>query len=212
MIKKIKSKGFTLIELLAVITIIGIVALITVPVVTDIIERTNTKVFTSNEKLMAISAENYYKLYPKELPSEVSGVTTVNLETLIQEGLIKVVRNPEDNTLLCGGYVVVTKTTENIFDYNSYLECGTDDFTSNGYSSSPVIVLKGSSSINIIQGSTYIDAGAIAYDDLDGDITSKISVTNDVNTSTVGTYTVSYNVIDSEYNTTTATRTVNVIP
>jgi prepilin-type N-terminal cleavage/methylation domain-containing protein len=210
MTKKIKYKGFTLIELLAVITIIGVVLLIAVPAVTSIIENAKDNVFHSNERLMAISAENYYKMNSSELPGEITNIKIITLDTLISEGLIKRIKSPKDETSLCTGYVVVEKVSENIFNYTGYLNCG-DIFISSGYSVAPVITLIGSNSVNVTLGTTYIDAGAIAFDDIDGDVTSNIIVVNNVNTSIIGTYTVTYNVTDSEGNTAIqAVRTVNV--
>lgn len=64
----------------------------------------------------------------------------------------------------------------------------------------PVITLLGTSPIDIIYGYTYTDAGAIAYDNMDKDITEKIVTNNPVNISTPGQYTVTYNVSDKAYN------------
>ena len=76
----------------------------------------------------------------------------------------------------------------------------------------PVITLVGSSSVDIVQGNTYTDAGATATDNVDGDITSSISTVNLVDTNTVGTYTVTYNVSDAADNPALqVTRTVHVI-
>lgn len=77
----------------------------------------------------------------------------------------------------------------------------------------PVITMLGSSPIDVPQGTTYTDAGATATDDVDGNVTSNISVTNNVNTATIGTYTVKYNVSDTAGNgATEVVRTVNVVP
>ncbi len=75
----------------------------------------------------------------------------------------------------------------------------------------PSIVLKGDSVINVNLNSTYSDEGAVAEDDCDGDISSKISVSNNVDTSKVGSYEVTYSVSDESNNTTSITRTVNVV-
>ncbi|MFA7285750.1 MAG: immunoglobulin-like domain-containing protein [Candidatus Paceibacterota bacterium] len=61
----------------------------------------------------------------------------------------------------------------------------------------PVITLIGDANIEVFKNDTYIDAGATAFDNIDGDITNNIIVTNNVNTSVVGTYQVKYNVVDS---------------
>ena len=76
----------------------------------------------------------------------------------------------------------------------------------------PAITLNGDSTINLAVGDSYTDAGATANDSLDGNITSKIVVVNPVDTSTVGTYHITYNVTDSSGNSAQqVTRTINVL-
>ena len=65
----------------------------------------------------------------------------------------------------------------------------------------PVITLLGDSTVNINVGDNYVDAGATASDDVDGDITGSIVVADSVDTSAAGTYAVSYNVSDAVGNT-----------
>ncbi|MCF6230866.1 MAG: DUF5011 domain-containing protein [Gammaproteobacteria bacterium] len=75
----------------------------------------------------------------------------------------------------------------------------------------PVITLIGSDPVSIEQGETYTDAGATASDNIDGDLTGSIVTVNPVDTNTVGSYTVTYNVTDAEGNAAIeVTRTVNV--
>lgn len=78
-------------------------------------------------------------------------------------------------------------------------------------SEKPNIVLNGESEINIAQNSTYQDLGALASDNYDGDITTKISIENNIDTSKLGTYLVNYTVKDSSENESKVTRTVNVV-
>ena len=94
----------------------------------------------------------------------------------------------------------------------TYTSTGRVDFTvQSSDTEKPIITLVGNPIEEIMLDSTYNDAGATAFDNDDGDITSSIVVTNGVDSSTVGTYTVSYNVTDSQGNAaTTVTRTVNV--
>ncbi|MBI5137407.1 MAG: DUF5011 domain-containing protein, partial [Nitrospirae bacterium] len=75
----------------------------------------------------------------------------------------------------------------------------------------PLITLLGASPVTVPHGSVYVDAGATAADDLDGDITANIVPTSTVNTAVVGSYTVTYNVSDTGGNAATpVVRTVNV--
>lgn len=74
----------------------------------------------------------------------------------------------------------------------------------------PVITLNGNSLVKVVVGSTYTDAGATAYDEADGDLTSAIAVKSTVNTARTGTYTVTYSVADSAGNSAAEIRTVLV--
>ena len=65
----------------------------------------------------------------------------------------------------------------------------------------PVITLLGNNNIVLeVYTGTYVEAGATAIDDIDGDISSQIQITNNVNINQVGTYKVIYNVQDSAGN------------
>ncbi len=75
----------------------------------------------------------------------------------------------------------------------------------------PVITLNGNSSISITIGNVYIEKGATALDNKDGDISSKIVTVNTVDTSKEGSYTVTYSVEDEAGNSTEKIRTVNVV-
>ncbi len=76
----------------------------------------------------------------------------------------------------------------------------------------PVITLLGSTPVNIEVGSVYVDDGATALDNYDGDLTSTILTVNPVDTSTVGAYIVTYDASDSSGNAAAqVTRTVNVV-
>jgi hypothetical protein len=76
-------------------------------------------------------------------------------------------------------------------------------------SEAPTITLIGESSINHEQGTTYTDAGATASDIADGSVI--VTTSGIVDTTTAGTYTLTYTATDSGGNTATAvTRTVIV--
>jgi hypothetical protein len=64
----------------------------------------------------------------------------------------------------------------------------------------PIITLSGPSTVTLQIGDSYVDAGAQAIDDVDGVISSLITVYNPVDTSTAGSYTVTYNVSDEAGN------------
>jgi hypothetical protein len=75
----------------------------------------------------------------------------------------------------------------------------------------PVISLVGSAAMNVEVGTSFTDPGATAQDNYDGNITSRIVVTSNVNPGVVGDYTVTYNVSDAAGNAAApVTRTVSV--
>ena len=77
----------------------------------------------------------------------------------------------------------------------------------------PVLTLTGEASVSVPAKSNYIDAGATALDNIDGNISPSIIVSNSVNTSIVGSYIVTYNVQDRAGNPAAQiSRSVNVTP
>jgi serine protease len=64
----------------------------------------------------------------------------------------------------------------------------------------PVITLLGDNPVTVETGSTYIDAGATANDNVDGNLTAAIVTVSTVNTTIAGTYTVTYDVLDNAGN------------
>lgn len=75
----------------------------------------------------------------------------------------------------------------------------------------PTITLTGIASVNIPLNAVYIDAGATASDNVDGNITVNIVTNNPVDTTIAGLYTVTYDVFDAAGNAAIqAARTVKV--
>jgi hypothetical protein len=60
--------------------------------------------------------------------------------------------------------------------------------------------LNGSEIIEIPINDTFVDPGATAFDETDGDISFKIVTIGDVNTSVIGEYIISYEVFDDAGN------------
>ena len=75
---------------------------------------------------------------------------------------------------------------------------------------SPTITLVGEA-VDIQVGNEFVDPGYKAEDNYDGDITSKVETNNNIDINTIGTYEVTYKVVDSSKNEATAKRVVNVI-
>ncbi len=72
----------------------------------------------------------------------------------------------------------------------------------------PVIILNGENNITLTVGDRYVEQNATAVDDVDGNVSIRISGT--VDTSTVGTYVITYSAKDNSGNSASKMRTVNV--
>jgi hypothetical protein len=80
----------------------------------------------------------------------------------------------------------------------------------NGYP--PTLVLTGMSSLSLAVGTGYNELGYRAYDVEDGDITASVTVNGSVDSERVGSYEITYSIVDSDRNRTSVTRMVEIIP
>jgi hypothetical protein len=113
------------------------------------------------------------------------------------------------NTAVVGTYTITYNATDsqniaatpvsrtvNVIPAGCTVNCGGGGGSENAR---PVITLIGGNPLDVIVGTTFTDPGATAADPEDGNITSSIVVTGGpVNTVTVGNYTLSYDVSDSQ--------------
>ena len=74
-----------------------------------------------------------------------------------------------------------------------------------------VMTLDGDENTVVKQGETYIEAGCHALDKKEGNITSNVKTSGNVDTSKTGDYTITYTVRNSANMEATATRTVHVV-
>ncbi len=75
----------------------------------------------------------------------------------------------------------------------------------------PAINIIGNAALSIEFGSTYVDSGATASDIVDGNISTKLTIVNGVDTATLGAQSVEYSVLDRAGNSTQLARTVTVV-
>ncbi|MDD2490081.1 MAG: DUF5011 domain-containing protein, partial [Bacilli bacterium] len=173
-----KKKAFTLIELLAVIVILAIILAIAIPTISGIINNATKEAFLSDAK-MVLKAVDYKLLEDPSFKIEELDVEKVatdlklgtdnynQIYTVMQDDKIKIVIEGKGkwNGLTAYG------TYQNIRVVNS------EDLDL----LPPVITLLGDNPVTINQGDEYVDAGATANDNKDGDLTFSIEVTNNVN-------------------------------
>jgi len=97
-----------------------------------------------------------------------------------------------------------------IFLLTVLISCNKDDKESSSDTVPPEITIIGADPIYSQKDSTYVDPGATAIDDVDGDITSNIESTNNININIEGDYTVNYRVADRAGNLADTFRVVKV--
>lgn len=168
--------------------------------------------FKKNENTMLEAAKRYYELNSDKLPTGTR-MSTVDLQTLARESYIKEDFYVPFNKKPCSitkSWVKV-KHTNSGYKYYTYLQCGVLKSTTDH--TGPVITLNGSNEITINKGDIYKEPGVKkVVDNTDGQIDVKeVEITGDVNTSKVGTYTITYSVMDSFKNETVKTRTIKVV-
>ena len=112
------------------------------------------------------------------------------------------------NTSVVGSYPV----TYNVTDSNGNAAVQRSRTVDVVDTTVPVITLTGANPQTLEVGSPYVELGATATDNYDGDLTGSIVIdASAVDTTTVGSYVVAYDVADSSSNPATAFRTVNVV-
>jgi len=101
-----------------------------------------------------------------------------------------------------------------IFLFLSFLiilsSCNKDDKESSSDTTAPVITILGYNPVASPKDSTYVDAGATAIDDVDGDITANIETTSNINIHVEGDYQFNYRVSDRAGNLADTFRVVKV--
>jgi hypothetical protein len=122
-----------------------------------------------------------------------------------EDGTVAVVATGTVNTAATGTYSILYTATDS--DTNVATTSRTWNVVAT--SSVPVVTLNGSSTIEVMLNTEFVDPGATATDNEDG--TLPVVVTGTVDTNALGTYTRTYTATDSDSNVGTATRTVRVV-
>jgi prepilin-type N-terminal cleavage/methylation domain-containing protein len=206
-----KKKGFTLIELLAILVILSIILTIAVPSITGVVNNSTKEAFKSDAK-MVLKAVDYKKLQVEDF--DATSINKNNINTFLgvsDQNYSSVTVSIEENiptvTIIGAGKwngLIACGSFTNMRIVASTSDCSTDVIP-------PIITILGDNPTNIFIGTTYTDAGVTAIDDRDGNITSRVMLSSNINPNVPGTYTITYEVMDMGGNNTIVTRTVNVI-
>ena len=180
------------------------------------------KQYVEFENQLTLNAVNYLDLEGITLKS--GEWRKIDIQKIVKKRLVtnKLAKN-------CTGYVLAqAETKTKAVNYKTYLKCGnayestkSDKVLAKGKENKteeeskndtikPEITLFGDETMKVKLNGKFKDPGAIAKDNVDGDITKKIKKSGKVNTKKEGSYTVKYSVSDSSGNKTSIKRTVIV--
>lgn len=151
----------------------------------------------------------------------------IELKEFLDENGGPIVTSKVPAAKLCDGYVIA-KMKDDISDIKAYIKCG-KYYVTKGYetekeeteektttttkekdSEKPVITLNGEENVRITVGNVFKDPGVKATDNIDGDITSKVTITGKVNEKVPATYILIYTIKDSSGNSAKVSRKVIV--
>lgn len=169
-------------------------------------------IFYQNENSLVKAAKRYFELNPSELPTG-KRIKTLSLVDLYHQSYLKkdlYIPYTQKSCSLSDSWVKVKKENGE-YQYYTYLKCGI--FSSGIDHEGPEIQLNGESKIQISKGEEYVDPGVKSVkDNVDGKIdTSKVTIKNNLDTSSVGTYEITYTAYDSLNNKSVVKRQIQVV-
>ncbi len=168
--------------------------------------------FKGYEKQMQEAAERYFVTKPAELPTG-ERIKTLTLQDLFYGAYLKedfYIPYTKSPCSLKDSWVKV-KRENGEYKYYTYLKCGV--LSSKVDHKGPVINLNGDLKITATKGEEFKDPGVKSVvDNTDGEIDVKnVSVKGKVDTTKMGTYTLTYTALDSLNNKTEVKRQVEVV-
>ena len=117
------KKGITLIELLSVLVILSIVLTIVMPQIFLIIEKSQEEIILKNDEIV-IKATKSYLIQEKHLfPTQIGNTKEITVLELKENNYLKEIKNPKNKNEDCNGYILITKTEDNNFDYTPHINC-----------------------------------------------------------------------------------------
>ena len=124
-----KSKnGFTLVELLVVIVILGIVTLLSLPVIKNITASNEARQYSVYKDSLKQSAKLYIDTYGEDIfGKRGNGCREVSFQTLYEKGYIKDIDSLNNVTCNSPSTFVKVVKVDNKYSYTVYLGCGNKD-------------------------------------------------------------------------------------
>lgn len=125
---KKKLKGFTLIELIVVIAIIGSLALLIVPKISNWLSKGRGVYYQTLEKEMSLLAKDYYVTNNKELPVNLNETKILTTGILVKDGYINEVFKDFKEQACNNSFAVIKNQGNKKYEYIACLMC--DDYES----------------------------------------------------------------------------------
>lgn len=191
-----KKNGFTLIELLATLAILAILATVLITVSVRKINDAKNQSKTTMIQSIQLAARNYAINYGNEDDNyRTNDYMYVTLQTLIEKNLLSesLIDQTKKEALNLTDYVYVTRENSIVTAYYDLNQ-----------SEHAKIMLNGSYNFFVKKENLFTDPGAKAFKN-GIDVTSGLTVSGSVDTSTKGTYIITY-----KYESTSITRNVVV--
>ena len=113
------KKGFTLAELLGVIAILGIIAMITVPVIDKSLNQGKSNLSETQEQQLIKGLKDYYAENVREMPKNIGDKKCLKISDLQNNGYLPLdIKNPSTGDNYSSvAEVCATKTRDNNFEY-----------------------------------------------------------------------------------------------
>jgi len=164
--------------------------------------RTVNVVLDTIAPVVTLNGENPITIFQFATYTEAGASATDN-----RDGSVGVTISGTVNNTTLGSYVLTYSATD--IAGNTGSATRTIDVVLPPDTVAPIVTLNGDNPISVFQLDLYVEAGASATDDRDGIV--DVMIAGIVDTSSIGSYIVTYSASDAAGNTSTATRTVNVI-
>lgn len=221
--KFVVTRGMVLLSLIILIVIIIIIVFVLKSSKKEKTLEYSSSDFEYLETRMKEETENYIK----QNKVKINKKYIINLNELLEKNGGYISEKKVKATNICIGYVKVIEEKE--IEYKSYIKCK-DKYITDGYdeedylstakqeketerdNEKPVISLIGDNPLIIYKNSEYKEPGFKAVDNLDGDITSNVSIEGlkKLNTSKIGEYEITYSVKDKANNESSVVRKIIV--